>query len=72
MHIKNFIQSFMQLDLSSKCDAFVCYFGANQKQLAFNNRMRNKKPSFRSMACLYRPGLHNGPDSETFADLFSK
>lgn len=43
VHIKNFIQSFMQLDLSSKYDAFVCYFRANQQHLAFNNQMRNKK-----------------------------
>lgn len=43
VHIKNFIQSFMQLDLSSKYDAFVCYFRANQQPLAFNNRMGNKK-----------------------------
>lgn len=33
----------MQLDLSSKYDAFVCYFRANQQHLAFNNQMRNKK-----------------------------
>lgn len=33
VHIKNFIQSFMQFSLSSRCDAFVCYFRANQQQL---------------------------------------
>lgn len=38
VHIKNFMQSFMQLDLSSKCDAFVCYFGANQQHLALTIR----------------------------------
>lgn len=63
----------MQLDLSSKYDAFVCYFRANQQHLAFNNQMRNKKKkSFRNMGQLCWRRLHNGPDSETFPHLFNK
>lgn len=36
--IKNFMQPFMRLDLSSKCDAFVCSFRAEQPQLALTIR----------------------------------